>query len=51
MLFGHKPFAAIVPSFFNFAEHELEENSNLHFWQIANSDKSVRIFSFLSISQ
>ena len=28
-----------------FAEHELEENSNLHFLQIANSDKPVKFFS------
>ena len=28
-----------------FAEHELEEKSNLHFLQIANSDKPVKIFS------
>jgi len=28
-----------------FAEHELEEKSNLHFLQIANSDKPVKLFS------
>ena len=28
-----------------FAEHELEEKSNLHFLQIANSDKPVKFFS------
>ena len=28
-----------------FAEHELEEKSNLHFLQIANSDKPVKVFS------
>ena len=28
-----------------FAEHELEEKSNLHFLQIANSDKTVKFFS------
>lgn len=28
-----------------FAEHELEEKSNLHFLKIANSDKPVKLFS------
>ena len=28
-----------------FAEHELDEKSNLHFLQIANSDKPVKLFS------
>ena len=28
-----------------FAEHELEEKSNLHFLQVANSDKPVKVFS------
>ncbi|MBR2898043.1 MAG: virulence RhuM family protein [Fibrobacter sp.] len=28
-----------------FAEHELEEKSNLHFLQIANSDKPVKLFN------
>ena len=28
-----------------FAEHELDEKGNLHFLQIANSDKPVKIFS------
>ena len=28
-----------------FAEHEQEENSNLHFLQIANLDKPVKLFS------
>jgi len=28
-----------------FAEHELEKKSNLHFLQIANSDKPVKLFS------
>ena len=28
-----------------FAEHELEEKSSLHFLQIANSDKPVKLFS------
>ena len=27
-----------------FAEHELEEKSNLHFLQIANSDKPIQIW-------
>ena len=37
--------------FFIFAEHELEEKSNLHFSQIANSGYPVKIFSILSILQ